>query len=88
MSTPNVHTPRCKPHSAKKARRVTPNSSASHAGFLIDADRREAMIREAAYFRAASRGFCPGHEVEDWLTAETEIDCILANSELPRFCTY
>jgi hypothetical protein len=39
-----------------------------------NAKSREAMIAELAYFRAQSRGFEPGHEVEDWLAAETEID--------------
>jgi hypothetical protein len=32
------------------------------------------MIAAAAYFLAEKRGFAPGHEVEDWLTAEREID--------------
>jgi len=35
---------------------------------------REALIAELAYLRAQSRGFAPGHEVEDWLAAEAEID--------------
>ena len=35
---------------------------------------RQAMIEEAAYFRAMKRGFEPGHEIEDWLAAEAEID--------------
>jgi hypothetical protein len=35
---------------------------------------REALIATAAYYRAQKRGFQPGHEVEDWLAAEREID--------------
>lgn len=35
--------------------------------------RLQAMIAEAAYFRAEKRGFAPGHELEDWLAAEAEI---------------
>jgi len=35
---------------------------------------RQALIAELAYFRAQSRGFEPGHEVEDWLAAEAEVD--------------
>ena len=35
---------------------------------------RRASIAEAAYFRAQLRGFEPGHEVEDWLAAEEEVD--------------
>ena len=34
---------------------------------------RHTAIAEAAYFRAERRGFAPGHELEDWLAAETEI---------------
>lgn len=30
-------------------------------------------IAIAAYFRAQRRGFEPGHELEDWLAAETEV---------------
>jgi Protein of unknown function (DUF2934) len=35
---------------------------------------REARIAEAAYWRAARRGFMPGAELDDWLAAEQEID--------------
>jgi Protein of unknown function (DUF2934) len=35
---------------------------------------RNAMVAEIAYFRALARGFAPGHEVEDWLAAEAEVD--------------
>jgi hypothetical protein len=35
---------------------------------------RHASIAEAAYFRAEHRGFTPGHELEDWLAAEEEVD--------------
>lgn len=31
---------------------------------------REDRIREAAYALADARGFAPGYETEDWLTAE------------------
>ena len=35
---------------------------------------REARIAELAYLRAERRGFEPGHELEDWLDAEREVD--------------
>jgi DUF2934 family protein len=35
---------------------------------------RDALIAEIAYFRAQRRGFEPGHELEDWLAAEAEVD--------------
>ncbi len=31
-------------------------------------------IREAAYFRYVDRGYEHGHDLEDWLEAEAEID--------------
>lgn len=37
-------------------------------------DNREARIAEAAYWRAERRGFAPGHELDDWLSAEKEVD--------------
>jgi hypothetical protein len=39
---------------------------------------RLSMISDAAYFLAAKRDFSPGHELDDWLAAEREIDSALA----------
>jgi hypothetical protein len=35
---------------------------------------REALVATAAYYRAERRGFRPGHELEDWLAAERDVD--------------
>ena len=35
------------------------------------------MIAQNAYLRAERRGFEPGHETEDWLAAEAEVDVLL-----------
>lgn len=35
---------------------------------------RQRLIAKAAYFRAERRNFEPGHELEDWLAAESEVD--------------
>jgi hypothetical protein len=40
-------------------------------------EERVACIAEAAYFIAIRRGFSPGHELEDWLRAEDEVDARL-----------
>lgn len=32
------------------------------------------QIQEVAYYKAEQRGFAPGHELEDWLAAEAEVD--------------
>jgi hypothetical protein len=48
-----------------------------------NAQRRDAMIAEAAYYRAARRGFVPGHELDDWLAAEQQVDTALFTGEMP-----
>lgn len=45
---------------------------------VVTPDMRRAMIAEAAYLRAERRGFAPGHEDEDWLAAEAEVDTLLS----------
>jgi hypothetical protein len=39
---------------------------------------RAASISKLAYLKAERRGFEPGHELEDWLAAENEVDQRLA----------
>jgi len=38
-------------------------------------------IAEAAYKRAQQRNFAPGHDLEDWLEAEKEVD---AHTRAPK----
>jgi hypothetical protein len=58
--------PRAKPPSAKAPTRAS-----------ISEDLRRGMIAEGAYLRAERRGFASGHEAEDWLAAEAEVDALL-----------
>jgi hypothetical protein len=44
----------------------------------VSADTRRAMIAKAAYLRAERRGFAPGSEEHDWLSAEKEVDAMLS----------
>ena len=44
---------------------------------FVGPEQRAALIAQAAYFRAEKRGFAPGHEAEDWLAAEAEVDASL-----------
>jgi len=44
---------------------------------FVDPQQRGTLISRAAYFRAMERGFTPGHELEDWLAAEAEVDAEL-----------
>ena len=50
--------------------------SAPPGGFAnihLEEERRQQIAKEA-YFKALNRGFAPGHEREDWLEAEREVD--------------
>lgn len=60
-----------------------PQPQRASASALIDPERRRALIAEAAYFRAERRGFTPGHEAEDWLAAELEVDTALTMGVVP-----
>jgi Protein of unknown function (DUF2934) len=57
---------------------ITPTAVA--ASQSIAPEQRQAMICDAAYFLSERRGFGPGHELDDWLAAEGEIDRLLAAS--------
>ena len=36
-----------------------------------------ALIEERAYFKYQARGYEPGHEIQDWVDAEAEIEAEL-----------
>ncbi len=57
-------------------------ASASPVAISLSAIHRDAMIATAAYFRAQRRNFETGHELEDWLAAESEIDAALLGGKL------
>ena len=65
-----------RPRSAQpKATRAAKAKPAQRA--TVSTGDRRAMIAEAAYLRAERRGFVPGHETEDWLAAEVEVEALL-----------
>lgn len=71
------------PTTRKRAPRKTlvlPTPEISRVTQFVDPRQRAALIAEAAYFRAEKRGFAPGHESEDWLAAEAEVDAGLMES--------
>ena len=39
----------------------------------LNVEDRRNLIAVRAYCKAEARGFEPGHEMEDWLAAETEV---------------
>ena len=70
-------------HTAKAAPRARPRApppsdNARIAATLAGPEVRHGIIAQAAYFRARRRGFAPGHELEDWLAAEAEVEATLA----------
>jgi len=71
------------PRGARGASRSTPRKSRPVPASLIDQDVRRALIAQAAYYRAERRGFEAGHEAEDWLAAESEVDTALMLGALP-----
>ena len=62
-----------------RARRSPPVVNPPRAKLTPEA--RHALIAEAAYLRAERRGFVPGHETEDWLAAEAEVDALLKGGQ-------
>ena len=47
---------------------------------VVSESERRSMIETAAYLRAERRNFQPGHEMEDWATAETEVNSRLMHA--------
>jgi hypothetical protein len=47
-------------------------------GMQVSPEQREQMIRDAAYLRAETRNFAGGGQEVDWLSAEQEVDGLLA----------
>lgn len=60
-----------KPDSKAAAPRKPVTESSVQTGLSPEEARQ--LIAEAAYFRAKQRGFEPGHELEDWVQAESEV---------------
>ena len=47
----------------------------------VDSCRREQAIRRAAYYRWACGNCTGGHDVEDWIASEHDVDAVLAYRE-------
>jgi hypothetical protein len=59
------------------ARTGVRKSAPSAPRMALTREGRQVLIAEKAYLRAERRGFTPGHETEDWLAAEVEVDALL-----------
>lgn len=62
-----------------RAPTVTPKAGKGAAephpasGPALNAQERDRLVAQAAYFRAEKRGFAPGFELQDWVEAEAEV---------------
>jgi hypothetical protein len=76
-----VHNQKTGMRSIEDAAGIEPvNSDVSNSALIgVSAEERNQLIAKAAYHRAEQRSFAPGHELEDWLTAEDEIKARLTN---------
>ncbi len=82
MSNSTHHNPT--PHAGKLKLREPPIvRKASAARAPLPEEQRHAMIAEAAYYLSERRGFESGHELEDWLLAESEIAAVIRGGDLP-----
>ncbi|MCD6041861.1 MAG: oligoendopeptidase [Burkholderiales bacterium] len=57
----------------KTSGKAKPPPVAAHARAEITPEELRKLVSEAAYYRAKTRGFAPGHELEDWIQAEAEV---------------
>ena len=58
-----------------KGKKAAPKPAVPSADAHVSMTREELhrLIEEAAYFKAQARNFAPGHEVQDWIEAESEV---------------
>jgi len=48
--------------------------------WVTDSQRHDA-VQVAAYYLAERRGFEPGHELEDWINAEAQLDATVGTAQ-------
>ncbi|MFA6904138.1 MAG: DUF2934 domain-containing protein [Gallionellaceae bacterium] len=62
----------------KPARKPAVKKSAPKQNAVaVSPEQRYQMISIAAYFKAERRGFAGGYEMQDWISAEAEVDAML-----------
>ncbi|MES9962907.1 MAG: DUF2934 domain-containing protein [Candidatus Sedimenticola sp. 20ELBAFRAG] len=66
---------------APRKKAAAKRASSNLSNDKLNAQYRYEMIATVAHHRAAERDFAPGHELSDWLWAETVIDDLLKKSE-------
>ncbi len=59
---------------SRRKRKESPATVVSRPTYISKNNNRLERIALAAYYKAQARGFVPGHEIDDWLEAQAEID--------------
>ena len=77
----NPATPTVRKRTSRKTVTTDTGESRPTLTRFVGPEHRAALIAEAAFFRAEQRGFDPGHEMEDWLAAESEVDARLMSAK-------
>ncbi len=87
MSKKPVHEHRRNRRAAKKAPpenalpEIVEDQPAEETPAFMEDARRHALIAEHAYYLAEERQFEPGHELDDWLAAEKEVEQALPEDD-------
>jgi hypothetical protein len=79
MST--IKQTRRKSAAGSKAQPRTDTHATGNGETRMSENERRHMVAEAAYYRALSRGFAAGGEMEDWLAAEREINRLFGSTD-------
>jgi hypothetical protein len=72
-AAPATPKPDSRPAAPRSASTAASTSAAGNVRAEAFSDDIRRQIAEAAYLRAKERGFEPGHELEDWVEAESEV---------------
>jgi hypothetical protein len=75
--TPADSAPAAESAAARRRSPARKSPTDKPARVQVTPEARRALIAETAYLRAERRGFAPGHETDDWLAAEAEVDALL-----------
>jgi hypothetical protein len=70
--TPKPDTKASAPRKPISAQRASAPMTSNVTAEVSNEEARR-LIAEAAYYRAKQRNFAPGHELEDWIEAESEV---------------
>jgi hypothetical protein len=70
-ATPSADEKAGAPRKPVSEQRAAPTASNVRADLSPEEIRQ--LVAEAAYYRAKERNFEPGHELEDWIEAESEV---------------